>query len=262
MKKLLALNELFQRLFSEYGPQGWWPLIRLRYAGHNPTERGRNTWYHPNDFSYPHTDEDIFEIMVGAILTQNTSWENADKALGQLFKNHLLSPEKILATSTEKLAISIRSSGYYNQKAKKLINLCRMLLDTPITTLKSYETPQLRLHLLKVNGIGHETADEILLYGFQRPVFVIDAYTVRMLLYMGYFSEKQSYHEFQTWFHAHLPADVRIYNEFHALIVQHCVRVCKKHPLCNQCFLISVCDQRGEYFLKRKKKTKRAKNEI
>lgn len=257
---LLPIKELYDKLITKYGPQGWWPLIRLKHQGQNPTERGRNTWYHPNDFKYPHNDADIFEIMVGAILTQNTSWENADKALGELFTKDLLSPEKILSTSVDVLAAAIRSSGYYNQKAMKLQNLCKFLEKNPISKLKSTKTPSLRKNLLEVKGIGPETADEILLYGFQRPIFVIDAYTIRLLLYMGYYSEKQSYDKVQSWIESQIPQEVKIYNEFHALIVQHCVRICRKRPLCDFCFLEPSCKKRAVHFLSRqKRKNKKTK---
>ncbi|WP_457558132.1 endonuclease III domain-containing protein [Candidatus Harpocratesius sp.] len=260
-RDLPELNELYNLLYSKYGPQGWWPLMRLQKSKQNPTERGKNTWYHPKEYNYPHSEEDIFEIMIGAILTQNTSWENADKALGNLAKHGLLNKKKILECKQDFLAEIIRSSGYYNQKAIKLQNLCTFLQNQPISDLKLIETTKLRKALLQVKGIGPETADSILLYGFNRPVFVIDAYTYRLMLYMGYFAQKPKYDELQTFFHHNLEPNAAVFNEYHALIVQHCVRVCRKQPKCAECPFQEICHQKAAIFIKpRKKKNRKREN--
>lgn len=251
------LHDLYSRLLSYYGPQGWWPLIRLQPGKLNPTERGRYTWYHPEDYDTPEVSSDIFEIMVGAILTQNTSWENADKALGKLSNNSMLTSEQILHESEENLAELIRSSGYYNQKTLKLKNLARFITRNPIQKLKSHPIDELRTMLLSVKGIGPETADSILLYAFKKPIFVIDTYTKRLISRIGLLDEQQSYSEFQSYFHSQIPTDYRVYNEYHALIVQHCVRICKKTPLCSECWLSSSCMKKIPIKPKKKKKIKK-----
>ncbi|MHA1611574.1 MAG: endonuclease III domain-containing protein [Promethearchaeota archaeon] len=240
-EKRPSLDELYQLFLGHYGPQGWWPLIRLGVSQQNPTTRGRFTWYHPENYNIPTTETDIFEIMVGAILTQNTSWENADKALGNLHLNGILDLDGIFNFQTDKLAEVIRSSGYYNQKAIKLQTLAQNLHQTPISQLKSFSLEELRTHLLAIKGIGPETADSIILYGFHLPSFVVDTYTKRLLFRMGYMSPPATYKTIQTMFHTELPPKESLFNEYHALIVQHMVQVCKKKPKCGECMLQNTC---------------------
>ncbi len=236
-----SLVELYQLLLSHYGHQGWWPLLRLGASRQNPTARGRFTWYHPDNYTIPTAETDIFEIMVGAILTQNTSWENADKALGNLHLNGVMNIKGILNSETDQLAEIIRSSGYYNQKAIKLQNLAKILYRTPISKLASFSMEDLRSFLLEIKGIGPETADSILLYGFHLPSFVVDTYTRRLLLRMGYLDSSATYKTIQALFHSEIPKEESIYNEYHALIVQHMVHVCKKKPNCGDCLFQATC---------------------
>jgi endonuclease-3 related protein len=180
-----------------------------------------------------------FEIMVGAILTQNTSWKNASLAIEELRRRGLLSPEALLSTDDSKLARIIRSSGYYNQKADRLKQICRFYKKAEHRNA----LPE-REELLAVRGIGPETADSMLLYAYQVPVFVIDAYTKRMFTRIGVARDGISYEELQKLFMQNLPPDHRLFNEYHALIVRHGKEMCRKKPLCTGCVLNhhNVCD--------------------
>ncbi|RDI48592.1 endonuclease III domain-containing protein [Aquicella lusitana] len=205
------LNTLYKQLRETYGPQSWWPA------------------------------ENRFEIMVGAILTQNTNWTNVEKAIHQLKQNNCLSPEAIHALPEARLAGYIKSSGYYNQKARRLKLFCQWYLEQGgYKKLKRHATPALRQMLLDLHGIGNETADDILLYAFDRPVFVIDAYTHRLLQRTG-LTGKLNYEEAQIHFHQALPPDEKLFSEYHALIVQHAKHACRKVPLCGQCSLKRTC---------------------
>ncbi len=217
------LFSIYHTLLSHYGPQGWWPLYN------NKTGKIE---YHPGDYSFPKNEQQSFEISVGAILTQNTSWTNVEKALHSLHHAHALAPEKILSLSQQKLALLIHSSGYHNQKAKKLKAFARFIQSgTPVT----------RNNLLHIWGIGPETADSILLYAHHEPFFVVDAYTTRIFTRYGFPS--QSYHDIQQFVMHNLPKKHEIYNELHALLVQLGKQMCKPKPLCEQCPLQHTCAQ-------------------
>lgn len=203
-----VLLKVFDVLYAEYGSQGWWPLMDA--AG----DSGSVPAYHPHDFDYPRTKEQRFEIAIGAILTQNTSWENVQKALINLHEQNSLYPKELQSLASEELEELIRPSGYYRQKAKKIREYCR--LSHSLGT----ELPN-REQLLSVWGIGPETADSILLYGWKQPIFVVDAYTKRILSHLGMVSETASYHEIQLLFHDALPADWILFQEYHALLVRH-----------------------------------------
>ncbi|MFH1409448.1 MAG: endonuclease III domain-containing protein [Nanoarchaeota archaeon] len=204
--------QLYRKLHEMYAPQGWWPLVSM--AGKKGfDDRG----YHHNNFSYPKTPQHRFEVILGAILTQNTNWKNVEKALDNLQKNNLLSRQSIETIPEEELAALIKHAGYFNQKAKK-IKLFLKMKPRPI-----------REELLSVWGIGPETADSILLYAFRQPVFVIDAYTKRVLLSEGLCKENASYDELQQLFHENLPKDQALFNEFHALLVEHAKHVRRTH---------------------------------
>jgi endonuclease III related protein len=208
-----ALRPYYDALFAAHGPQHWWP--------------GRSA----------------FEIIVGAILTQNTSWTNVDIAIRNLRREKLLTPRAIEAVAFARLARLIRSSGYFRQKAKKLKCFVRFLrseyggslrrmFDTPTTTL--------RQKLLSVHGIGPETADSILLYAGKHPVFVVDAYTRRLLERHQLARPAHSYEEISELFERSLSGDARLYNEFHALIVRTGKEYCRtRNPRCNECPLHS-----------------------
>ena len=197
------IYELYRDLLKKYGPQGWWPI---------------NNKYHPKDYSYPKTEKQRFEICIGAILTQNTSWMNVEKALLNLIKLRLIDPVKIRGidddTTDNILKDAIKSAGYFNQKAKKI----KIFSEFYIRLKGRIPT---RDELLDVWGIGPETADSILLYAYNRPEFVIDAYTKKLLLKMKIINKEAGYDEIKCLFEKNLPKKYTIYQEFHALIVEN-----------------------------------------
>ena len=218
-----SLKEIFTILEKSYGPQGWWPLSKgnLQTKHHN----GR-----------PETDNDRFEIIVGAILTQNTSWNNVEKAIYNLNNSKMLDPKKIAAAKESDIAKLIRPAGYFNQKAKRLKFLSGYFIKNK--ELLNKETSELRKELLSLNGIGPETADSIILYAAEKPSFVIDTYTRRIFSRLLNKSLKD-YDAWKQFFEANLESDVQLYNEYHALIVEHAKRSCNKTPKCNGCILKS-----------------------
>ncbi len=177
--------------------------------------------------------------MVGAILTQNTAWKNASLAIEELRRRGLLSPEALLKTDDAELARIIRPSGYYNQKADRLKQICRFYQKA-----EHRNTVPEREELLAIRGIGPETADSVLLYAYQVPVFVIDAYTKRTFTRIGIARQGISYEELQELFMKTLPPDHSLFNEYHALIVRHGKEICRKKPLCASCVLChhDVCE--------------------
>ena len=211
MRRLLI--DIYERLYRAYGPRHWWP-------GETP-----------------------FEVMVGAILTQNTSWINVEKAIRRLKEERRLTVTGIHQLKKSKLASLIRSSGTYRIKADRLRVFTTFLFETyggKISRMKKDPARALRDRLLGVKGIGPETADSILLYALEKPVFVVDAYTRRILSRHGIISEKASYEEVQQLFMNHLPIDERLFNEYHALLVYLGKRVCQKTPKCDICPLESI----------------------
>ncbi len=211
----MTLRRVFHLLLRSYGPQHWWP-------GDSP-----------------------FEVMVGAILTQNTAWGNVEKAIHHLRANDALSPEAITASLPGVLAGWIRPAGYFNVKTARLQNFCRWYLAAgAFDALQRLNTSTLRQRLLAVNGVGPETADDMLLYAFERPVFVIDAYTRRLLLRLGLAHGEESYDKLRHAFEQQLGAtrrQVALFNEYHALIVMHAKVRCRKTPLCRGCCLLRNC---------------------
>lgn len=203
---------IFDKLLLAFGPQYWWPA------------------------------KTSFEVMVGAILTQNTSWENVKKALKNLKQAKSLTPKKMISLKLPVLAEMLRPSGYFNVKAMRLKNYCAWYLSSGgYKALQKKSTEELRSELLKVNGIGFETADDILLYAFHRPVFVIDAYTRRLFQRLGMISGDEHYETLRHQFEKTLGSDVQLYNEFHALIVAHAKAYCRKKPACDTCRLAADC---------------------
>ncbi len=193
-------------MLRRFGPQHWWPITTIEGMRRPPPE--------------PVTDAAAFEIAVGAILTQNTAWTNVVKVLVNLKRARLLKAHAILKTHNAQLAKLIRPSGYYRQKANKLKSFCAWLNKQGGSLRRwSKRTPQskARVELLKIHGIGPETADSILLYACDRPIFVIDAYTKRFAATLGI--KFKQYEEYQRYFEARLPRSVKLYQEFHALIV-------------------------------------------
>jgi endonuclease-3 related protein len=181
--------------------------------------------------------------MLGAVLTQNTAWTNVEKAIQNLKASCKLNPQALLSMPQESLAQAIKPSGYYNLKAVRLQNLCRLLVDSP--PLHTLDDLQLRQQLLSVTGIGPETADDILLYAFQRPVFVIDNYTRRLFGRIGLVDGEMSYEALRQMIEQALGGEADYYNEFHALIVIHAKLICCKQPRCNSCHLSRLCDHPG-----------------
>ncbi len=206
--KLLAL---YTRLFDSYGPQHWWPA------------------------------ETALEVMVGAVLTQNTSWKNVETAIRRLHKARSLTLPVLMQMDIDDLAMLIRPSGFYNVKARRLKNLCHWLEQMGgIAKLSTVDTTALRSSLLLINGIGAETADDILLYALHRPVFVIDTYTRRLLVQLEMIRGDEHYESLRSAFETALGADTRLFNEYHALIVRHAKEKCKRltsnsDVYCNHC---------------------------
>ncbi len=202
------LKEMYDLLLTHYGPQNWWPA------------------------------ETEFEVMVGAVLTQNTNWSNVERAIENLKKRGQLSMAGLCSLSVSELAREIRPAGYYNIKAGRLKNLMDFIehqYQGDLLAMLKEETQCLRQGLLSVKGIGPETADSILLYAAGRPVFVIDSYTHRILTRHEMAEDQADYYELQELFMEHLPEDAGLFNEFHALIVRTGKEYCKKTPKCNGC---------------------------
>ena len=209
----LELPELYRILYDHYGPQGWWPVDKE---------------YHRKNNSDPRE-----EIVIGAILTQNTSWKNVAKALENLKKNSLLSFRAIIDLPLQTLEELIKPSGYYRLKAKRLKEVCKALI--PVEKVASIS----RDELLSIRGIGPETADAILLYAGDRPFFVIDAYTARIM--ERAFGISGGYEELRSYFENNLPQEVELFKEFHALLDRHAKQHCRKKPLCDGCPLTETC---------------------
>lgn len=233
----LSFFSVYSRLLKAYGLQGWWPLPSM--AG----QRGFDSrGYHPGSYRWPRSAQGRFEIILGAILTQNTAWTNVEMALKRLQTAGLELPEHFLRFPAARLARHIRSSGYFNQKAKKLKIAAKVFSHPGALELRSAPS---RDQLLALWGIGRETADSILLYAFGRPVFVVDAYTRRIFTRLGALDGDESYDEIQGKFHRRLPANAELFNELHALIVEHAKQHCRSKPVCPGCPLARSC----RYFL-------------
>lgn len=220
--------QIYEKLLERYGFQGWWPL--LNHQGVNPTKTGSIKGYHPKDYSFPKNDSERFEICVGAILTQNTNWQNVEKSLINLKNNCLLSAAKII-DNLQLVKGCIKPSGYYNIKAKYLENFSRFYLSLKGRT-------SLRDELLSVKGIGKETADSILLYAYKVPVFVVDAYTKRLVNNLGLI-DSADYEKIRSFFEAELPKDYKLFQEFHSLIVEHAKNYYSKKPYGLNDFLLN-----------------------
>lgn len=222
-------RKIYSILYREYGPQGWWPL----------TPRGKTRTKHHS--GRPKTEGDRFEIMIGAILTQNTAWTNVEKALEQLHKSRLVRHDVLLKVRKDKVAGLIRSAGYYNQKAERLLLVSKFVKAHGMKSLLAKDVSELREMLLAVKGIGPETADSIMLYAFEKPSFVIDAYTKRIFSRIGLCDADVSYDELQEMFVKNLDPDVDVYQEYHALIVEHAKRHCRTKPDCKGCPVSGIC---------------------
>ncbi|MDD3984985.1 MAG: endonuclease III domain-containing protein [Methanobacterium sp.] len=220
-KKGEAVKLIFSKLYNEYGPQGWWPLIN--YSGLNTAKTGAIKEYHPLNYDLPKTRDEIYEIILGTILTQNTSWTSAKKALLNLNSLNAINPEKLLSLKDKTIKEAIRCAGFLNQKTKyiKAVTHFYISLEDIIPT---------RNELLNINGIGNETADSILLYAYKQPEFVVDTYTKRIFLYNGIINENDNYNRIKYLFESNLDPEFYIYNEYHALIVEHAKRYYSTKP--------------------------------
>ncbi len=209
-----SLIDIYQSLFQQYGPQHWWPA------------------------------ESPLEMIVGAILTQSAAWTNVEKAIHNLKASRNLSIEGLRSLPQDELARLIYPSGYYNVKARKIKAFVDWLADRyggDLDRLFALDIAAMREELLSVHGVGEETADSVILYAAHQPIFVIDAYTRRIITRLGLAPQKQTYASFQALFMDNLPHDEALLNEYHALLVQHGKTVCRKNPLCADCCLKRLC---------------------
>jgi endonuclease III related protein len=213
---VFSLLNVFDTLLHAFGPRDWWP-------GDSP-----------------------LEIAVGAILTQNTAWKNVEKAIGNMKAKRLLDAQRLKTIDMPDLAEIVRPAGFYRIKAARLKSFVAFLWEKyqgSIENMRTVETEVLRDQLLTVRGIGPETADSILLYALDKPIFVVDAYTFRFLRNHGIYTQATTYCEVQSLFMRDLPLDTHLFNEFHALIVFLCQKFCKKKPLCGPC---PLANEEGE----------------
>ena len=202
------LLDIYTVLLGTYGHQNWWPA------------------------------DEPFEVIIGAILTQNVSWNNVEKAIANLKGANLLTPNKMHEVPTNELSVLIKPTRYYNQKAHKIKSFLDFLFEKysgDFREMKNQKIGRIREELLGIKGFGKETVDSILLYALDYPIFVIDAYTKRIFERYGFFPESSSYEECQSFFMSDLPRDISLYNDFHAQIVILGKMVCKKNPSCEKC---------------------------
>jgi len=212
----MQLLQLYKKLLNHFGPQKWWPA------------------------------DEPFEVVVGAVLTQRTNWRNVEKAIKNLKAAKMLNPEKLATVDLNKIEKLIRPSGFYKQKAERLKTISIYISNNKINNLMGLQTQHLREELLKIKGVGKETADSILLYALEKPVFVVDAYTQRIFERVGIVKNKMTYDELQSFIEDKIDRNATLYKEFHALIVLLGKEYCKTDPICNKCPL--EC----EYLLKNK----------
>ena len=208
------LNEIYRLLLASYGPQHWWPA------------------------------DAPFEVIVGAILTQSAAWGNVEKAISNLKQAEALTPVSLRQLPIDELAKLIYPSGYYNAKALKLKSFVEHLEEAHEDSLEklfSLDILRLRSELLNIHGIGPETADSIILYAALKPIFVVDAYTRRIISRLELSPPRDDYASFQQLFMGNLPADEKLFNEYHALLVRHGKETCKKSPICEKCCLRRLC---------------------
>jgi endonuclease-3 related protein len=213
------LLQAYEHLLDAFGPQHWWP-------GESP-----------------------FEIMVGAMLVQNTAWRNVERAISNLREADLMEPRALYAVPQEELAELIRPAGYFQVKARRLRHLLKFLVDEYDGSLQQMfhtDVATLREQLLAIHGIGPETADAILLYAGGLPTFVVDTYTHRVLARHGWIGYEADYHEIKDCFESALPADRALYNEYHALLVRVGKEFCRRTaPRCDTCPLAPMLPERG-----------------
>lgn len=219
------IYEIYEQLHNNYGPQGWWPIL----------EHG----YHKGDYTFPRCSDEIFEVCLGSILTQNTTFTSVVKSLENLHAKGAINPRKIENMDIKELKEAIRPSGYYNQKALYILEFIKFYKSL------DGKTPA-REALLSVKGIGEETADSMLLYGYKEPEFKVDAYTKRLLIHLGLANEKTKYTEIKQLMQNSIKEVVcdkenllRVYQELHAMIVEHGKKYYSKKPYGVGCFLVN-----------------------
>ena len=229
------IYKIYNTLFEKYGAQGWWPY--LNFDGVNESKTGNIEGYHICDYSYPKNQDQIFEVALGSILTQNTTFVSVIKAMKNLNEMGGIKKDHIKALSIEELKTAIRPAGYFNQKANYILNY-----------IEFYESLEGRVpsrdEVLRVKGVGEETADSILLYGYNQPQFKIDAYTKRLLIELGIIDEKAKYKDMKVLMETSLQKITKdkeklriMYQEYHALIVEHGKHYYSKKPYGVGCFL-------------------------
>ena len=208
----MKINQIYQKLLKHFGKQNWWPTK---------------------------TNNKFTEVSIGAILTQNTNWKNVEKAIENLINENLLDLQKIKKIDLNRLKTLIKPAGFYNQKAQYIKNFAHKITNAEIKDIN-------REFLLSIKGIGKETADSILLYGLDKPYFVVDAYTKRLFYRANIIeTEKIPYNQLQNLIQSQIPSDLEIYKEFHALIVELGKKYCKKkNPVCLHCPIKSLCDKK------------------
>jgi len=214
------LREIYRRLHTVFGPQHWWP--------------GESRW----------------EVIIGAVLTQNTSWNNVEKALQNLRAANVLTPQSLSALSEPQLAKLIRPAGYYRVKARRLRHFVQFLFESyagSLDAMFAVDLASLRRQLLSIHGIGPETADSILLYAGQRPTFVVDAYTARILQRHGWLPIGAKYDAIKHFFESQLEPQVERFNEYHALLVRLGKEYCRSQPLCSGCPLEDLLPAGGPF---------------
>jgi len=213
-----SLEQIYRHLLERYGPQHWWPA------------------------------NEPFEVIIGAILTQSTSWANVEQAVINLKKAGALNPASLNRIPIDDLADLIHPSGYYNAKARKIKAFVERLgagYGGSLEGMLALDITALRRELLSIYGIGQETADSIILYAAGQPIFVVDAYTRRIMSRIGLTGDKGNYAALQALFMDNLPSDEKLYNEYHALLVRHGKEACKTSPLCHHCCLRALCRFHG-----------------
>ena len=213
--------KIYEKLYELYGPQGWWPITN--HHGVITSKTGATKGYHPGNYDLPQERNEIFEVILGSILTQNTTWLQANKALSHLNQLGVIKPENLLQLDVKTLKEAIRCAGFLNQKSIYLREISRFFI-------KLKDKIPSRKELLIVKGVGNETADSILLYAYKQPEFVVDAYTRRIFSHLKIIDEKISYMKLKNLFESNLSRDVPVYQEYHALIVEHSKRYYNRKP--------------------------------
>jgi endonuclease-3 related protein len=211
-------HQVYQTLLGALGPQHWWP--------------GESPW----------------EVMIGAVLVQNTAWKNVERAIANLREADLVDPRRLLVLPAEELAELVRPAGYFRLKTKRLRSLMEFVVqryDGSLEALRNADWRQLRAELLGVHGIGPETADSILLYALEHPVLVVDTYTHRVFARHGWIGYEADYHQLQEYLTSELPVDAAIYNELHALLVNVGHHYCRRQPECDDCPLRDLLPEGG-----------------